>query len=88
MHERQVRVRVQQREGPERSVHAEHQELAVREVHHAHDAENQRQPDRDEGVDPAEQDRRDDELGDRGVLTRVIYAGPTARAAPIWRGCS
>jgi hypothetical protein len=53
------------------SVKAEHQELAVREVHHAHDAEDQRQPDGDEGVDPAEQDRRDDELGDQGAT----YAG-------------
>jgi hypothetical protein len=51
---------VQQREGPERRVHPEHQELAVREVHDAHDAENQRQPDRDESIDPAEQDRRDE----------------------------
>jgi hypothetical protein len=46
--ERQVRVGVQQREGPERGVHPEHQEFAVREVHHAHDAEDQRQPDGDE----------------------------------------
>jgi hypothetical protein len=51
---------VQQCEGPERGVHPEHQELAVREVDDAHDAENQRQPDGNEGVDPAEQDRRDE----------------------------
>ena len=55
----------------------------MREIHHAHDAENQRQPDRDEGVDPAEQDRRDDELGGQAT-----YAGSTARAAPTSRGCS
>ena len=63
---------MQQRERPERGVHAEHQELAVREVDDPHDAEDQRQPDRDQGVDAAEQDRRDDELGDQGYL-RVLF---------------
>jgi len=56
-------------ERPECEVHAEHQELAVGEVDHAHDPEDQGQPDRDEGVDPPEQDRRDRE-GDEDAYLR------------------
>ena len=55
-------------ERPEGEVHPEHQELAVGEVDDAHDAEDQGEPDRDQGVDPPEQDRRDDELGEDAYL--------------------
>src|SRR5262249_52232217 len=60
-------------ERPEREVHAEHQELAVGEVDHAHDPEDQGQPDRDEGVDSPEQDRRDRE-GDENAYLRWSQA--------------
>src|SRR5262249_57513207 len=61
-------------EGEEGEVHAEHQELAVSEVHHAHDAEDQREPDGDERVDAAQQDRRDGELREN-VYLRESQAG-------------
>src|SRR5437879_9333205 len=59
-----VRVEPLEREREEGEVHAEHEELAVGEVDHAHDAEDQREADGDEGVDAPEQDRRDRELRD------------------------
>ena len=46
----------------------------MREVHHAHDAEDQREPDRDEGIDAPEQERRDRELRD-DVYLRWSQAG-------------
>src|SRR5213592_3889292 len=59
-----VRVEPLEREREEGEVHAEHEKLAVGEVDHAHDAEDQREADGDEGVDDPEQDRRDRELRD------------------------
>src|SRR5207245_10898482 len=64
----EVGIRGEGDERPEGEVHAEHEELAVGEVHHPHDAEDQREPDRDEGVDPPEEDRRDGELGEDAYL--------------------
>ena len=49
-------IDVEQLEDEEGDVHPEHQQIAVREVDDAHDAEHERQPDADEGVDPADQD--------------------------------
>ena len=40
----------------------EHHELALREVHDAHDAEDQVEADADKAVDPAEQDSRDQDV--------------------------
>ncbi|MOA70003.1 hypothetical protein D3C78_1985600 [compost metagenome] len=45
-------------------VHAYHQELAVREVHDAHHAEDQRQPQADDGVRAAQQQAVDDQLNE------------------------
>jgi hypothetical protein len=49
------------------------------EIHHTHHAEDQRQPDRNERVDPAEQDRRDDELGDQATCDGYLrwFQGPS-----------
>src|SRR5262249_51497705 len=60
-------------ERPVCEVHAEHQELAVGEVDDAHDAEDQGEPDRDEGVDAPEQDRCDRE-GDEDAYLRWSQA--------------
>src|SRR5262249_62386380 len=59
-----VRVEAKEGERPEREIHAQHEELAVREVDHAHDAEDEGEPYRDERVDAAQEDGGDDELGD------------------------
>src|SRR5712691_9288986 len=53
---------MEQREGPEGEVHAQHEELAVREVDDAHHAEDEGEPHRDERVDPAQEDGGDEEL--------------------------
>jgi len=45
-------------------VHRDDEECPVREVDDVHDAEDHRQPERDETVDAAEQDAEDDELCD------------------------
>src|SRR5215467_5569444 len=86
--EDEVRVDAPESEGPEREVHAQHQELAVGEVDHAHDAEDQRQPHRDEGVDAAQQHGGDEELGERRHLASgpAISSDPTGRAASTWPG--
>ena len=53
----------------------------MREVHDAHHAEDEREPDRDERVDTAEQERRDDELGN-GVHVRWRRPDDAPGAAP------
>src|SRR3989442_9155878 len=66
---------MEQRERPEGEVHAQHEELAVGEVDHAHHAEDEGEPHRDERVDPAQKDGGDDQLGN-------YVHGRSTRAAP------
>ena len=54
----------EQREGPVRQIHAEHQELAVGEVHDPHDPEDQREAHRDQGIDAAQENGGDAELSE------------------------
>ena len=60
--EGQVGVEVQRAEQREGDVHADRHELAVREVDDAHDAEDEREPDSDHGVDAAREDAGGDRL--------------------------
>ena len=46
----------------ERHVHADHEQLAMREVDHAHDAEDHRQTDADQRVGPSLQDSAEQRL--------------------------
>ena len=56
-HQRQRRegIDAEQRGQPEGAVAAEHDQLAVRDVEHAHDTEDQREPGRRQAVEPADQ---------------------------------
>ena len=50
---RHERIDVEQAENDEARVHGEHRELAMREIDHAHDAEDYGQPERHQSVDEA-----------------------------------
>ena len=66
----QVLHQVVEREG------AEHGELAVGEVDHAHDAEQQREAERDQDVDRAQADAVDQDLSeDRDIQHRTVIPG-------------
>ena len=79
----EVGVRGEQHERPEGQVHPEHQELAVGEVDHPHDAEDQREPDRDQGVDPPSRT-----VATTSWARTPICAGPRRRAGSTWPGAS
>ena len=71
--ERDVRVDLSERERPERDVHADHHQLAVREVDDLHDAHDQGHPEPDQGVEPTEQDPRDEDLPEQLDLTGDLW---------------
>jgi hypothetical protein len=60
--QREDRVELPQGEAPEAGVHAQHQELAVGEVHDVHDAEDQRQAHGHQRVDQADEDAGEERL--------------------------
>ncbi len=67
----------------QRDVHAEHQQLALREIHHLHDAEDQAKPDAHEPVDATDGDARGERV--QHVLDqdlRVTHAAASGVAAP------
>jgi len=54
---------------------AQHGELAVGEVDHAHDAEQQGEPERDQDVDRAQADAVDDDLAQDGDVEEHRMTG-------------
>jgi hypothetical protein len=64
-HDCKERIEPERGEQHHRSVHGDGHHLAVGEVHHPHDAENDRQPERHQAVDEAGEQPRDDDVGDQ-----------------------
>ncbi len=60
----QQRIDRKEREQEERRVHRDHQELAMGEVHHVHQPEDQREADRDQAVEQPHQQTAGETLDD------------------------
>ncbi len=63
-HERGERIDAEERGEPEGAVAAEHDQLAMRDVQHAHDAEHERETRRGQAVEPADQEAEQELLGE------------------------
>ena len=71
-------LQAERAEQVERSVHAEHHEIALREIDDAHDAEYQREADAHQPVDHADQ-----QPGDEGLKDILDHGGGHRKRIPL-----
>jgi hypothetical protein len=77
------RIDAEQREQQERRIHGGDRELAMREVHHAHDAEDHREPERHQPIDEPGQHALDHHFEvDRRVHCDTLRSCPVILRRP------